>query len=149
MRYKIIKSSEWDSRVIVIEKHMESKGFFRNAAGSSRVGGIEIYNSTENGWFEDFLTEEDGVYYMILGCADEFGLINLDGIPLISIGDKKNNIPVEDRIEFLYETLSANTKYECLGIIYKGSDVFGPNSTLFTIEFIGDDDGIAAFNISD
>lgn len=149
MEYRMIKSSEWDSRVIVIEKHMESKGFFHNAAGSSRVGGIEIYNSTEKGWLEDFLTEEDGVYYMILGCADEFGLINQDDVPLISIGDKKNSIPVEDRIEFLYETLSANTKYECLGIIYKANNFIGHNSTLFRIEFAGNDDGIAAFNISD
>ena len=149
MEYKMIKNSEWDSRVIVIEKHMESKGFFRHATGPSRVGGIAIYNSTENGWFEDFLTEEDGVYYMILGCADEFGLIYRDGVPLISIGDKKNNIPVEDRIEFLYETLNSNTKYECLGIIYKNPNIFGQNSILFRIEFIGVDDGVAAFNISD
>ena len=145
----MIKNSEWDSRVIVIEKHMESNGFFRNAAGPSRVGGIAIYNSTENGWFENFLTEEDGVYYMIIGFADEFGLIYRDGAPLIAIGDKKNNILVEDRIEFLYETLNSNTKYECLGIIYKNPNIFGQNSILFRIEFIGVDDGIAAFNISD
>ena len=150
MRYKMIKSSEWDSRVIVIEKHMESKGFFRNAAGSSRVGGIVIYNSTESGWFEDFLTEEDGVYYMIIGFADEFGLIYRDGAPLIAIGDKKQNIPIEERIKFLYEALSSNMKYECLGIIYKDPNNFvGHNSTLFRIEFAGNDDGIAAFNISD
>lgn len=149
MRYKMIKNSKWDSRVIVIEKHMESKGFFHNATGPSRVGGIAIYNSTEDGRLEDFLTKEDGTYYMILGCHDEFGLICCDGVPLISIGDKKNNIPIEDRIKFLYESLSSNTKYECLGIIYKGSDIFGPNSTLFTIEFIGYDDGVFAFNISD
>ena len=150
MRYKMIKNSEWDSRVIVIEKHMESKGFFHNAAGSSRVGGIVIYNSTESGWFEDFLTEEDGVYYMIIGFADEFGLIYRDGAPLIAIGDKKQNIPIEERIKFLYEALSSNMKYECLGIIYKDSNNFvGHNSTLFRIEFAGNDDGIAAFNISD
>ena len=149
MKYKMIKNSEWDSRVIVIEKYTEPKGFFRNTTGPLKVGGIAIYNSTENGWFEDFLTEEDGVYYMILGCADEFGLINHDDVPLISIGDKKNNIPVEDRIEFLYETLNSNTKYECLGIIYKGSDIFVHNSTLFTIDFIGNNDGVDAFNISD
>ena len=149
MEYRMIKSSEWDSRVIVIEKHMESKGFFRNATGPSRVGGIEIYNSTENEWFEDFLTEEDGVYYMILGCHDEFGLIYRDGVPLISIGDKEHNIPIEERLKFLYEAFSSNIKYECLGIIYKGSDIFGHNSTLFTIDFIGNNDGVGAFNISD
>lgn len=149
MRYRMIKNSRWDSRVIVIEKHMESKGFFHNATGPSRVGGIAIYNSTEDGRLEDFLTKEDGTYYMILGCHDEFGLIYRDDVPLISIGDKKHNIPVEDRIEFLYESLSSNIKYECLGIIYKGSDIFGHNSTLFRIEFIGYDDGVFAFNISD
>ena len=150
MRYKMIKNSEWDSRVIVIEKHMESKGFFRNAAGPSKVGGIEIYNSTEDGWLEDFLTKEDGVYYMIIGFADEFGLIYRDGAPLIAIGDKKQNIPIEERIKFLYEALSSNMKYECLGIIYKDSNNFvGHNSTLFRIEFAGNNDGIAAFNISD
>ena len=149
MRYRMIKNSRWDSRVIVIEKHMESKGFFHNATGPSRVGGIAIYNSTEDGRLEDFLTKEDGTYYMILGCHDEFGLIYRDDVPLISIGDKKHNIPVEDRIEFLYEALSSNIKYECLGIIYKSSDIFGPNSTLFTIDFIGNDDGVFAFNISD
>ena len=146
MEYKI-SDFKWND--VILEKHMESKGFFRNATGPSRVGGFAIYNSTENGWFEDFLTEEDGVYYMILGCVDEFGLINHDDVPLISIGDKKNNIPVEDRIEFLYETLNSNTKYECLGIIYKNPNIFGQNSILFRIEFIGVDDGVAAFNISD
>ena len=150
MRYKMIKNSEWDSRAIVIEKHMESKTFFRNATGPSKVGGIAIYNSTEDGWLEDFLTKEDGVYYMIIGYADELGLTYRDGAPLIDIGDKKNNIPIEERIKFLYEALNSNMKYECLGIIYKDSNIFiGQNSTLFRIEFIGVDDGIAAFNISD
>ena len=146
MRYKMIKRGERD---ISLEKYTEPKGFFRNTTGPLKVGEIELYNSTENGWFEDFLTEEDGTYYMILGCADEFGLIYRDGVPLISIGDKKNNIPVEDRIEFLYEALSSNMKYECLGIIYKNPNIFGSNNTLFRIDFDGNNDGIAAFNISD
>ena len=146
MRYRMIKRGERD---ISLEKYTEPKGFFRNTTGPLKVGEIELYNSTENGWFEDFLTEEDGTYYMILGCADEFGLIYRDGVPLISIGDKKNNIPVEDRIEFLYEALSSNMKYECLGIIYKNPNIFGSNNTLFRIDFDGNDDGVAAFNISD
>ena len=146
MRYRMIKRGERDLR---LEKYRDPKGFFRNTTGPLKVGEIELYNSTENGWFEDFLTEEDGVYYMILGCADEFGLINQDDVPLISIGDKKNNIPVEDRIEFLYETLSSNTKYECLGIIYKNPNIFGDNRALFRIDFNGNDDGVIAFNISD
>ena len=146
MRYRMIKRGERD---ISLEKYTEPKGFFRNTTGPLKVGEIELYNSTENGWFEDFLTEEDGTYYMILGCADEFGLICQEGVPLISIGDKKNNIPVEDRIEFLYEALSSNMKYECLGIIYKNPNIFGSNNTLFRIDFDGNDDGVAAFNISD
>ena len=146
MRYKMIKRGERDLR---LEKYTDPKGFFRNTTGPLKVGEIELYNSTENGWFEDFLTEEDGTYYMILGCHDEFGLIYRDGVPLISIGDKKSNIPVEDRIEFLYETLNSKTKYECLGIIYKNPNIFGHNSTLFTIDFIGNNDGVDAFNISD
>ena len=146
MGYKMIKRGERDLR---LEKYTDPKGFFRNTTGPLKVGEIELYNSTEGGWFEDFLTEEDGTYYMILGCADEFGLIDQDDVPLISIGDKKNNIPVEERIKFLYETLSANTKYECLGIIYKNPNIFGDNSTLFRIDFNEIDDGVIAFIISD
>ena len=140
---------EISNREIRIDKYTDSKGVFHNTTDPFWAGEIELYNSTENEWFEDFLTEEDGTYYMILGCHDEFGLIYRDGVPLISIGDKKNNIPIEERIKFLYEVLSSNTKYECLGIIYKNPNIFGPNSTLFTIDFIGNNDGVDAFNISD
>ena len=146
MEYKMIKRGVRDLRM---EKHMESKGFFRNATGPSKVGELKIYNSTEDGWLENFLTEEDEVYYMILGCPDDFGLISQEGVPLISIGDKEHNIPVEDRIGFLYETLSANTKYEGLEIIYKDSNIFGCEKTFFTVDFIGNNDGIIEFNISD
>ena len=136
-------------RDLRLEKYTDPKGFFRNTVGPSKVGEIKIYNSTEDRWLENFLTEEDEVYYMILGCPDDFGLISQEGVPLISIGDKEHNISVEDRIKFLYETLSSNTKYECLGIIYKDSNIFGYEKTLFTIDFIGNDDGIIEFNISD
>lgn len=146
MEYKVIKRGERD---LWIEKHMESKGFFRNATGPSKVGEIGLYNSTESGWFEDFLTEEDGVYYMILGVAEEFGLMDQDDVPLIYIGDKKNNIPVEERLKFLYETLSSNTKYECLGIIYKNPNIFGDNSALFRIDINEIDDEVISFIISD
>ena len=141
--------SKISSLQIRIKKYTESKGFFRNTTGPLKVGEIKISNSTEDGWLENFLTEEDEVYYMILGCPDDFGLISQEGVPLISIGDKEHNIPVEDRIEFLYEVLSSNTKYECLGIIYKDSNIFGYEQTLFTVDFIGNDDGIIEFNISD
>lgn len=146
MGYRISKR---DEREIRLEKYTEPKGFFRNTTGPLKVGEIELYNSTENEWFEDFLTEEDGVYYMIIGCNDEFGIIYREGAPVISIGDKKHNIPIEERIKFLYEALSSNSNYECLGIIYKDSNIFGHNKTLFEIKFNGDDDGITSFNISD
>ena len=146
MRYRMIKRGVRDLR---LEKHMELKGFFRNATGPSKVGELKIYNSTEDGWLENFLTEEDEVYYMVLGCPEDFGLISQEGVPLISIGDKEHNIPVEDRIGFLYETLSANMKYEGLELIYQDSNIFGREKTFFTVDFIGNDDGIIEFNISD
>ena len=65
MEYKVSTSGLWEIR---IEKHMESKGFFRNATGPSKVGEICLVNQT-NEWFIDFLTENDEIYYMELGCV--------------------------------------------------------------------------------
>ena len=60
---------------------------------------------------------------MELGRSIKFCL-NVNGISPISIGDKKNNIPVEERIKFFYESISTNshhnfTPYNYLTIIYK------------------------------
>ena len=109
MEYKISTFGMWDLR---LEKHMESKGFFRNAAGSSKVGEIRLAKEADVWQFEDFLTENDEIYYMELGCAES---------PKISIGDKENIVPVEERIKFLYEALSSNENYNCLTILHKSS----------------------------
>ena len=134
---------------IRIKKYTVPKGFFRNTAGPLKVGEIELFNSTNEGWFEDFLTEEDGTYYMELGSINGFGLLYRGKAPQISIGDKKNNIPVEERIKFLYEALSSNTNYNCLGIIYKDTKIGGYKKSLFEIDFNGDDDDIIMLNIND
>ena len=146
MRYKMAKKSRLEIR---LEKYTEPKGFFRNTTGSLKIGEIELFNSTNEGWFEDFLTEEDGTYYMELGSVSGFGLIYRGKAPQISIGDKKNNIPIEDRIKFLYEALSSNTNYNCLGIIYKDPKFGGYKKSLFEIDFNGDDDDVIFFNIND
>ena len=109
MEYKISAFGMWDLRR---EKHMESKGFFRNAAGSSKVGEIRLVKEADVWQFEDFLTKNDEIYYMELGCAES---------PKISIGDKENNVPTEERIKFLYEALSSNENYNRLTIIHKSS----------------------------
>ena len=145
MKYKMVKKSRLEIR---LEKYTEPKGFFRNTTGPLKVGEIELFNSTNEGWFEDFLTEEDGTYYMELGCINGFGLIYRGKAPQISIGDKKNNIPIEERIKFLYEVLSSNYNYNCLGIIYKDTKFGGYKKSLFEIDFNGDDDDVT-FNIND
>ena len=145
MGYKMAKKSRLEIR---LEKYTEPKGFFRNTTGSLKIGEIELFNSTNEGWFEDFLTEEDGTYYMELGSVNGFGLIYRGKAPQISIGDKKNNIPIEDRIKFLYEALSSNYNYNCLGIIYKDTKFGGYKKSLFEIDLNGDDDD-ATFNIND
>ena len=81
---------EVDDSVFVIEKHMESNGFFRNA-GSSKIGEIGLVDETTGREFSD-LFDEDGnynVYYMEFGCISGFGLTSYRGeAPRISIGDK-------------------------------------------------------------
>lgn len=120
---------------IRLEKYTEPKGFFRNTAGPLKIGEIELFNSTNEGWFEDFLTEEDGVYYMELGSVKGFDFPYRGEASRISIGDKRNNIPVEERIKFLYEALSSNVNYNCLEILYKGSDYMLYNRVLFEMAF--------------
>lgn len=120
MRYRMIKRGERD---LSLEKYMESKGFFRNATGPSKLGEIKLHDDTdENNRFEDCLMDWE-ICYMELGRSIKFCL-NMNGISPISIGDKKNNIPVEDRIKFFYESISTNshhnfTPYNYLTIIYK------------------------------
>ena len=151
---------------IMLKKYTESKGFFRNV-GLSKVGEIRFYNNTEGMWFENLLTEEYRVYYMKLLCINK-GFISFSyrgEAPLVSIGDKKHNIPVEDRIKFLYESLSSNTNYNCLGIKYKDLDSRRHFESIFEIDSVSrinsyakeqgwgdvddDDDGITTFFIKD
>lgn len=152
---------------IMLEKYMESKGFFRNV-GLSKVGEIRFYNNTEGTWFENLLTEEYRVYYMGLVCIDK-GMLSVTyrgEAPFVSIGDKKHNIPVEDRIKFLYESLSSNSNYNCLGIKYKDLDSRRHFESIFEIDDVAridayakeqswfvddndDDDGITTFFIND
>ena len=140
---------EISNREIRIDKYTDSKGVFHNTTDPFWAGEIELYNCTERGWFEDVLTEEDGTYYMELGCIKGFGFKYRGKAPQISIGDKKNNIPIEDRIKFLYEALSSNTNFNCLGIIYKDTKLGGYKKSLFEIDFNGDDDDIIMLNIND
>ena len=140
---------EISNREIRIDKYTDSKGVFHNNTDPFWVGEVELKNCTESGWFEDVLTEEDGTYYMELGCIKGFGFKYYGKAPQISIGDKKNNIPIEDRIKFLYEALSSNTNYNCLGIIYKDPKFGGYKKSLFEIDFNGDDDDVIFFNIND
>ena len=111
MEYKISTFGIWDLR---LEKHMESKGFFRNAAGSSKVGEIRLMDHTNGCYIRKFLTKNEEIYYMELGCAES---------PKISIGDKENNVSVEERLKFLYEVFSSNENYNRLTIIYKSPNI--------------------------
>lgn len=119
MRYKMIRRGERD---FSLEKHIESKGFFRNATGSSKIGEIELHDDTENHRFENSLMDLE-ICYMELRRSIKIGS-KADEIPPISTGDKKNNISIEERIKFLYESISTNshhnfTPYNDLIIIYK------------------------------
>lgn len=141
MRYRMIKRGERD---LSLEKHMELKGFFRNV-GLSKVGEIRLYNNTGGMWFEDLLTEEYKIYYMGLVCSNK-GFLSLSyrgEAPLVSIGDKKHNIPVEDRIKFLYESLGSNTNYNCLGIKYKDPNSRRHFESIFVIDDVARIDAYA------
>ena len=120
MEYKISTFGVWELR---LEKHMESKGFFRNAAGSSKVGEIRLIDQTNGCHIRGFLTKNKEIYYMELGCVNSPKFSHMDETPLISTGDKENNIPTEDRIKFFYEALSSNENYNRLTIIYKSPTI--------------------------
>lgn len=138
MEYKISTFGMWDLR---LEKHMESKGFFRNATGSSKVGEIRLVKEADVWQFENFLTKNDEIYYMELKCFKS---------PTISIGDKMNNIPAEERIKFLYEALISNENYNRLTIIHKDSNSSRRIKLLFEIDKANvkiDDVDIPAFFI--
>ena len=144
---------EVDDSIFTIEKHMESNGFFRNVSGSSKIGEIRLGDFTIGGDFSDLFDEDGGynVYYMGFGCISGFGLKSYRGeAPQISIGDKENNIPVEDRIKFLYESLSSNENYNCLVIIYEYADHDLFNRDFYEIDkYTMFDDDIATFSIND
>ena len=144
---------EVDDSVFAIEKHMESNGFFRNVSGSSKIGEIRLGDFTIGGDFSDLFDEDGGynVYYMEFGCISGFGLASYRGeAPRISIGDKEHNIPVEDRIKFLYEALSSNENYNCLVIIYEYADHDLLNRDFYEIDkYTMFDDDIATFSIND
>lgn len=144
---------EVDDSVFAIEKHIESNGFFRNAAGSSKIGEIGLVDETTGREFSDLfdVCGNYDVYYMEFGCIRGFGLASYRGeFPRITIGDKKHNIPVEKRIEFLYEVLSSNENYNCLAIIYAYENNVVLNRDLFEInKYTKFDDDIVTFNIND
>ena len=115
MEYKM---STYGMGELRLEKHTESKGFFRNV-GLSKVGEICLIDQT-NGWYiRNFLTENDEIYYAELECVKIPGFTYQGETPRISIGDKENIVPVEERIKFLYEALSSNENYNRLTIMRK------------------------------
>ena len=116
MKYKISTFGMWEFR---LEKHMESKGFFRNVAGSSKVGEICLIDQTNGLDIRCFLTKNDEIYYAELGCVKIPGFTYQGETPRLSIGDKENIVPSEERIKFLYEALSSNENYNRLTIMCK------------------------------
>ena len=133
---------------VMLEKHIESKGFYRNVAGSLKAGEIKLYNCTEEEWFEDFLTEEDGVYYMELGSVKGLGFPYRGEASQIHVGDKVHNIPIEERIKFLYEALNSNENYNCLAITHKDKRR-GSKKLLFEINKWQQETDIVTFSIDD
>ena len=131
MEYKTKSSA---AAGIILEKYTEPKGFFRNTTGPLKVGEIRLDDGTEDMMIHDFLFEDGyyDVYYMELGSVKGFDFSYRGEAPRISIGDKTNNIPVEERIKFLYESLSSNTNYNSLGIISINS-ILGVQISLFKI----------------
>ena len=149
MEYKVRRSA---GSKIILEKYTEPKGFFRNTTGSLKVGEITLDDLTEDMMIQDFLIEDGNydAYYMELGSVKGSDFPYRGEAPRISIGDKKHSIPVEDRIKFLYESLSSNTNYNSLGII-SINPVLGVQISLFKINKwdFRFEDRIAAFFIKD
>lgn len=127
MEYKI---SNFNDFVFTIEKYTEPKEFFRNTTGPLKVGEIRLEDFTKGRWFLNFLMKEK-ICYMELGCINGFGLIYRGEAPQVSIGNKRYNTLVEERIKFLYEALSSNENYNCLVIINDSGDL--RKKTLFEI----------------
>ena len=129
MEYKLSTYGMWELR---LEKHTESKGFFRNV-GLSKVGEICLIDQT-NGWdIRSFLTENDEIYYAELGCVKIPGFTYQGEAPRLSIGDKENIVPSEDRIKFLYEAF-ANANYNRLTIMRKDPNSGGYFKSLYEID---------------
>lgn len=144
MEYKI---SDFKVSDVILEKHMKSKGFFHNAAGSSKVGEIALLNFTEKG-IRNYFTENDKVYYMELGSVKGFDFPYRGEASRVSIGNKNSNIPVEERISFIYEALSSNENYNCLAIIHKDKRR-GTKKLLFEINKWQQETDIVTFSIDD
>ena len=144
MEYKI-SDFKWND--VILEKHMESKGFFRNVSGSSKVGEIAFLDFTEKG-IKNYFTENDKVYYMELGSVNGFGFPYRGETPRISIGDKENIVSSEDRIKFIYEALSSNENYNCLAIKHKDKRR-GRKKLLFEIDKWHQETDIVTFSIDD
>ena len=143
MEYKV---SELKVSDVILEKHMESKGFFRNVSGSSKVGEIALFNFTEKG-IRNYFTENDKVYYMELGSVNGFNFPYRGEAPRRFIKNCKN-IPVEERIKFLYEALSSNENYNCLAILHKDKRR-GRKKLLFEIDKWQQKTDIVTFSIDD
>ena len=134
----MIKRGERD---LSLEKYMDSKGFFRNATGPSKIGEIKLHDDTdENDRFENLLMDGE-ICYIELGRSIKFCLnVNEipNEIPPISIGDKEHNIPIEERLKFLYESISTAsyhnfTPYNYLTIIYTDHTNMRYKKSLFNI----------------
>ena len=140
------KASEFKVSDVILEKHMESKGFFRNVSGSSKVGEIALLNFTEKG-IRNYFTENDKVYYMEVGSVKGFDFPYRGEAPRKFI-KKCNNIPAEERIKFLYEALSSNENYNCLAIMHKDKRR-GRKKLLFEINKWQRETDIVTFSIDD
>ena len=140
------KSSEFKVSDVILEKHMESKGFFRNVSGSSKVGEIALLNFTEKG-IRNYFTENDKVYYMEVGSVKGFDFPYRGEAPRKFIRIQKG-IPAEERIKFLYEALSSNENYNCLAIMHKDKRR-GRKKLLFEINKWQRETDIVTFSIDD
>ena len=140
------KASEFKVSDVILEKHMESKGFFRNVSGSSKVGEIALLNFTEKG-IRNYFTENDKVYYMEVGSVKGFDFPYRGEAPRKFIRIQKG-IPAEERIKFLYEALSSNENYNCLAIMHKDKRR-GRKKLLFEINKWQQETDIVTFSIDD
>lgn len=143
MEYKV---SEFKWNDVILEKHMESNGFFRNVSGSSKVGEIALLDFTEKG-IKNYFTENDKVYYMEVGSVKGFDFPYRGEAPRKFIRIQKG-IPAEERIKFLYEALNSNENYNCLAIMHKDKRR-GRKKLLFEINKWQQETDIVTFSIDD